>query len=384
VFFPFSPILSGTDEAARADVLPSQEDVMTRNIVVCLDGTGNEVKARGVTNVFKIVELLDLRDSAKQVVYYDPGVGTFAAPSAWTAVARKLSRLGGLALGHGLRQNLGEAYAFLMNTWQPGDKVFIFGFSRGAYTARALCGMLYRVGLLRPGGENLVPYAIRVYARRPGKDSNLRGPEGWDRMDRFADALSVRPKPDSLALPIEFLGVFDTVKATRFLGRDISWPYTDKLPNVRVVRHAVSIDEKRRPYEECLIPVPPPGKAPQVTETWFAGVHSDVGGGFNDHTELGKVTMRWMLEGAITEGLLVREQRVKHRYTLAEADASGLIHTMGWIWALARYRRRRIPVGARVHASIRTRMSTLPEYARKVPNRVMWDEDAWPFVSGTS
>ena len=357
---------------------------MGKNIVVCLDGTGNEVKARGATNIFKMVELLDLRDPEKQVVYYDPGVGTFAAPSAWTAVARRLSRLGGLALGHGLRQNLGEAYTFLMNSWRPGDKVFVFGFSRGAYTARALCGMLYRVGLLRPGSENLVPYAVRVYARSAGKDADLRLPEGWARMDRFAEALSVRPKPESLAFAVEYLGVFDTVKATRFLGRDIQWPYTNKLPNVRVVRHAVSIDEKRRPYEACLIPAPEPGTWPQVTETWFAGVHSDVGGGFDDHPELGKVAMRWMLEGAMTEGLLVRERRVRHRYTLAESDASGVVHTMGWMWAVARYRRRPVPAGARVHASVRTRMSTAPEYGRNLPDQVIWDEDAWPFGPMTS
>ncbi|MGW1758877.1 DUF2235 domain-containing protein [Streptomyces mirabilis] len=357
---------------------------MGKNIVVCLDGTGNEVKARGATNIFKIVELLDLRDPEKQVVYYDPGVGTFAAPSAWTAVARRISRLGGLALGHGLRQNLGEAYTYLMNSWQPGDKVFVFGFSRGAYTARALCGMLYRVGLLRPGCENLVPYALRVYARRPGKDSNLSLPEGWDRIDRFAEALSVRPRSDSLAFPVEYLGVFDTVKATRFLRRDIHWPYTNKLPNVRVVRHAVSIDERRRPYTECLIPLPEPGKIPEVTETWFAGVHSDVGGAFDDHPELGKVAMRWMLEGARTEGLLVREQRVRNRFTLAESDASGAVHKMGRMWAVARYRRRPVPAGARVHASVRTRMSTSPEYGQKLPESVIWDEDAWPFKPATS
>ena len=349
---------------------------MGRNIVVCLDGTGNEVKAGGATNVLKVVELLDLRDPAKQVVYYDPGVGTFAAPSAWTAAARRLSRMGGLALGHGLRQNLGEAYTFLMNTWQPGDMVFVFGFTRGAYTARAL---LYRLGLLRPGSDNLVPYVVRVYARRAGMDSDLRRPEGWDRMDRFANALSVRPRPDSVAFPVEFLGIFDTVKATRFLGRDISWPYTNKLPNVRVVRHAVSIDEKRRPYRECLVPLPPPGKAPQVTETWFAGVHSDVGGGFDDHPELGKVTLRWMLESPLAEGLLVREQRLNRRCALAESDASGTIHRMGWVWALARYRRRPVPAGARVHASVRTRIATSPEYARNVPDRVVWDQEAWPF-----
>jgi uncharacterized protein (DUF2235 family) len=129
---------------------------MSKNIVVCLDGTGNEVKARAVTNVFKVAQYVDLKDPAAQVLYYDPGVGTMPATGAWTFIGQKVSLLTGLALGHGMRQNIAEAYTYLMNTWQPGDKVFVFGFSRGAYTARALCGMLYRVGLLRPGSENLV------------------------------------------------------------------------------------------------------------------------------------------------------------------------------------------------------------------------------------
>jgi uncharacterized protein (DUF2235 family) len=348
---------------------------VAKNIVVCLDGTGNEVKAKGATNVFKIVELLELTDPSRQIVYYDPGVGTFAAPSAHGRAERGLSRLGGLALGHGIRQNLGEAYTFLMNNWQPGDKVFVFGFSRGAYTARALCGMLYRVGLLRPGSENLIPYAVRVYARRPGKNSNLTAPEGWDRMDRFAEALAVRPKPDSLAFPVDYLGVFDTVKATRFLGRDIRWPYTNQLPNVRVVRHAVSIDEKRRPYRECLIPVPPAGQAPQVNETWFAGVHSDVGGGFDDDPELGRVTMRWMVTGAVAEGMLIRRQRYGRRFPLSDSDALGRIHKMGWKWAFALYRRRLVPAGARVHASVRARIAKDPKYAGRIPADVTWDEE---------
>jgi uncharacterized protein (DUF2235 family) len=176
---------------------------MAKNILICLDGSGNEVKAKAVTNVFKVAEYADLKDPSAQVLYYDPGVGTMAAPSAWTSIAQKISLLGGLALGHGIRQNIAEAYTYLMNTWQPGDKVFIFGFSRGAYTARALCGMLYRVGLLRPGSENLVPYAVRVYARNPGKDSDLAQPEGWDRMDRFSEALAVRTEGDRRSFPIE-------------------------------------------------------------------------------------------------------------------------------------------------------------------------------------
>ncbi|MEV6850661.1 DUF2235 domain-containing protein [Actinoplanes sp. NPDC051411] len=341
-----------------------------KNIVICLDGTGNEVKARGATNVLKIVELLAPIDPARQTVYYDPGVGTFAAPSAWSLAARRLSVLGGLALGHGIRQNLGEAYGYLMRTWQPGDQVFVFGFSRGAYTARALCGMLYRVGLLRPGSDNLIPYAVRVYARQPGKDSDLRRTEGWRRMDRFAGALSIRPDGRSLAFPIRYLGLFDTVKATHVIGRDIHWPYTTKLPNVRTIRHAVSIDEKRRPYRESLIP--------RGDETWFAGVHSDIGGGFDDGPELGRITMRWVMDGAVAEGLLVDPALYEKRYRLTEADAAGPVHRMGWKWAFALQRRRPIPPGARIHGSVRERLRTQPGYAAKLPPDPVWNDEAWP------
>jgi uncharacterized protein (DUF2235 family) len=350
---------------------------MGKNIVVCLDGTGNEIKARGVSNVVKIVEMLELRDPTIQIVYYDPGVGTFAAPGAWSFPARGLSRLGGLALGHGMRQNLGEAYTFLMNTWQPGDKVFVFGFSRGAYTARALCGMVYRVGLMRLGSENLVPYALRVYARRAGSDSDLDRDEGWKLMDRFANALSIRPNPRSLALPIEFVGLFDTVRATQFLGRDFHWPYTNQLPNVTTVRHAVSIDEKRRPYRESLV-TGVPGKQPAISETWFAGVHSDIGGAFETHPEAGRITLRWMVDGAAAAGLQFRDRMVAHRARPEAADAGKPVNRMGWVWFLAGTRRRLIPGGARLHSSVRDRMALDPTYRPKLPDDVVWDDGSWP------
>ena len=111
---------------------------MPRNIVICLDGTNNQLKAAINTNVVRLFAMLDLDEPSRQVGYYDPGVGTFSSPSAWTPPARTLSRLAGLAFGAGLRQNLGEAYTYLVEHYRPGDLIFVFGFSGGAYTARAL------------------------------------------------------------------------------------------------------------------------------------------------------------------------------------------------------------------------------------------------------
>jgi T6SS, Phospholipase effector Tle1-like, catalytic domain len=245
-----------------------------KSIVVCLDGTGNQLKARGSTNVVRFFELLELGDPAAQVAYYDPGVGTFSAHGAWTPAARSISRVLGLAIGSGMRENLGEAYRYLLGAWEPGDRLSIFGFSRGAFTARALAGMLYRVGLLRPGCENLVQYAVNVYARNRGRDADLSGDEGWKRIDRFSAAFA-RTTNRSRAVPITFMGIWDSVKAASIFGRDLAWPYTRQLPNVATVWHAVSIDEQRRPYREYL--VEPKGDRPVLNETWFAGVHSDVG-----------------------------------------------------------------------------------------------------------
>lgn len=142
---------------------------MSRRIVICLDGTGNQVGAHHPTNVVKLYGMLATENPGRQLLYYDPGVGTLSAATARGPLSRRLSRLTGLAFGTGLRTNLAEAYTYLMRHWEPGDAVYVFGFSRGAYTARALVGMLNKPGLMRPGAENLVPYAVAKYAFKIGR-----------------------------------------------------------------------------------------------------------------------------------------------------------------------------------------------------------------------
>ncbi|WP_395308321.1 DUF2235 domain-containing protein [Mycobacterium sp. AMU20-3851] len=358
-----------------------------KNIVICLDGTSNEVKAKAVTNVFKIVELLDLQDPDRQRVYYDPGVGTLPAPGAWSGVAKRVSVLAGLALGRGIRQNIAEAYTYLMRTWEPGDQIFVFGFSRGAYTARALCGLLRTVGLLRPGSENLVPYAIRVYARNP-RDADLSGAEGWDRINRFAGALALQTPGATVSCPVRYLGVFDTVKATSFIGPDFKWPWTRRLANVQTVRHAVSIDERRRPYQPYLLTFPPAGQAyPQMEEVWFAGIHSDIGGGFPDNPELGDISMRWVLDGAVDAGLHIRDDEYARRYTLVESDARVPISRMSWGGRLAGAApigsRRAVPADAVMHGSVGIRCDADDAYRRCLPESVTFlDRGAWTGVPG--
>jgi uncharacterized protein (DUF2235 family) len=133
---------------------------MTRNLVICCDGTSNRFGERN-TNVVRVVQCLARSES--QLAYYDPGVGTIPAAGALTWLQHRLSTLAGLAFGAGLERNVEEAYCWLMDWWEPEDRVFLFGFSRGAYTVRILAGMLHTVGLLEKGAYNLVPYAFDLY-----------------------------------------------------------------------------------------------------------------------------------------------------------------------------------------------------------------------------
>ncbi|MFD3996030.1 DUF2235 domain-containing protein [Streptomyces sp. NPDC058548] len=346
---------------------------MGKNIVVCLDGTGNQLKARSNTNVVNLYEMLDLSDPTAQIAYYDPGVGTFSAAGAWTVPARKLSRLLGLAFGAGLKENLAESYTYLMHHYEPGDRIYLFGFSRGAYTARALAGLLKAVGLLRPGSENLVPYAISVYAKnRDWTDDD------WKQLHQFAGAFS-RKVDDRTGIPVHFMGLWDSVKAAGLLRWNLRWLFTRRIPNVGRVRHAVSIDEKRRPYEEYLVlpPEEPGARGPLIEEAWFAGVHSDVGGTFDDDPRLPTVALKWIVDGALDADLLLKKKAYAKHLTLDAGHALGTVHRMGAVWALLTYRPRRVPSGAQVHESVRLRIEKDAEYARRIPDGVIWTDREW-------
>ncbi|WP_371664182.1 DUF2235 domain-containing protein [Streptomyces sp. NBC_00280] len=353
---------------------------MAKNLVICLDGTGNQLRAKGNTNVVRLYEMLDLSDPARQIAYYDPGVGTFSAAGAWTPVGRRLSKLFGLALGSGIRVNLAEAYTYLMRHYEPGDHIYVFGFSRGAYTARALTGMLKAIGLLRPGLENLVPYAVSVYARNKTFTA-----DDWAQLHRFAGTFSIKVEART-GIPVEYLGIWDSVKAAGILCWNLRWPHTRQVPNALRVRHAVSIDEKRTPYREYLVT---PGERPtlpdSVEQVWFAGVHSDVGGTFEDDPRLATIALKWVVDGALApdgKGLLLKPGAYRREVTVDLKDALGKVHRMGWVWALLTYRRRRLPPHARVHASVLARVDEFQEYGSRIPETAVPADEDWLTARG--
>lgn len=259
---------------------------MGKNIALFCDGTGNQFGNRN-SNVVKLF-VAARKNEGGQVAYYDPGVGTFGLSEAlfeWQKVPAKVL---GLAFGWGITRNIEEAYAFLMRHYVPGDRVYLFGFSRGAYAARALAGMIRAVGLLHPQHENLIEYATRLYQNVPeGDDTATAGFFGLQ--DRFREQFSQD-------CPIHFMGLWDTVKSVGWFGSPVKLPYTASNPTVACVRHAISLDERRCFFRQNLWH---PSDGQDVKQVWFAGVHSDVGGGYREpESALAKLSLEWMAREA--------------------------------------------------------------------------------------
>ncbi|OKK11908.1 hypothetical protein AMK16_32625 [Streptomyces sp. CB00455] len=357
-----------------------------RNLVLCLDGTNNEPET-GTTNVGRMYDLAVKDD--RQLVYYDPGVGTMGARGAVTPWGRKVTRWAGLVAGFGVKDNLEEAYTFLMRNYRKGDRIFVFGFSRGAYTARALTGMLRTVGLLRPGTENLVPYAVKLYAQAGEESPTKEQRSEYFRLRReFARQFGNPdfPNPfDTGRRQVHFLGVWDTVKSVGWLNwkariEQARWPFTAKITNVGTARHALAIDERRRPYEEYRFNADAVAQSRgHYQEMWFAGVHSDVGGQYRDDHGLSDTAFAWMTEEAESFGLRVDPQAyrrlldVGHGEKLPDERALGTLHTNEKAWRLlGGWRERPIRPGDRVHPSVRYRIEATADndrpYAPSVPS----------------
>jgi uncharacterized protein (DUF2235 family) len=278
----------------------------TRNLVLFCDGTSNEVK-QNLTNVLKLYRICEKDDD--QLVFYDPGIGTIGLADDWGRFRQSLNAFFGLATGWGLDENILDAYACLCRVWREGDRIFMFGFSRGAYTARAVAGLVHLIGILRPEQLNLIRYALTAY-KRSATDNSLE------------IAWQFRRVIDGRRAPIHFLGVWDTVASVivprrdRFYLPGLSFlPYTKNNPSVRIFRQAAAIDERRSMFRllrwgdgQMFRPDPfgDPGIPQDQRNVWFAGDHSDVGGGYAEaESQPAKFALRWMAQEAAAQGLRI-------------------------------------------------------------------------------
>lgn len=272
---------------------------MPRKLIICCDGTANELKS-DPTNVLKLA-LAATKDES-QSVYYHPGLGTRAPAGLFTRIGRWVARVAGKGFGYGLKADIADVYTFLMDEYRVGDEIHIFGFSRGAYTARALVALLWQYGLMARGNHATVPYAIDLLWSCHGLSPGDLLSKCFKRADDFRATLSVAP------CRIHFLGVWDTVSSVGWVANPLSLPFTHKLPGVSIVRHAVSIDERRAFFRTNLMQLDP---ARDAQEVWFPGVHCDVGGGYPEsQSQLAKVALEWMIEQAREAGMAFDEARL--------------------------------------------------------------------------
>jgi len=249
---------------------------MKKNIVLLFDGTGNK-PGKNNTNVVKSAELILNNKDEGQITFYDPGVGISNKTTPFNHYLRsKIGIFFGKTFGYGVINNIAQGYKFLMQNFEPNDRVYILGFSRGAFTARKTADVLAKYGLLNQGSENLLHSMLKAYLS--GKKPTLF----WQNMTRCC-------------VP-HFIGVWDTVSS---LGYILSKKFTNNIlhPKIIYACHALSIDEKRKHFapwlwdEELCCP------NQKILQVWFPGVHSDVGGWYKE-AGLSDIALKWMLLNA--------------------------------------------------------------------------------------
>jgi Uncharacterized conserved protein len=325
-----------------------------RNLVVLCDGTGNELGGAlsvdaGDIRISNVLKLYRIAEKGKsQLVYYSAGVGTIGRVDFVYRWKQKFLGVLGLATGYGLDENVVGAYRFLAENWQEGDNIYLFGFSRGAWTARVLAGLIHLIGLVRPSQLNMCDNALATYKRAARED---KLPIAW----HFARVVGSRFPT------IHFVGVWDTVASVLVPRSDRMWipsletlPYTKANPSVRIFRHALALDERRRMFRVAAWAQPqfyvanrfhPNYVAEQnIEQRWFPGVHSDIGGGYPEReSALSKQPLIWMIEEAKKFGFRITVANLqkfaygqrggKQEHCYSEPDSAGPMHrslTLGW------------------------------------------------------
>jgi uncharacterized protein (DUF2235 family) len=395
------------------EIDPSPASRKGKNILIFCDGTGNKFiddsEAHGSnSNVVKLYSTMKI--DSEQVAYYHPGVGTAGDPSAKSWLARQWSVVKGLAFAWGFKDNVLDAYRYLMETYKDGDRVYMFGFSRGSYTVRALGGLLDGYGLLCKGNEGHLPYAWNEYVGQHD-DRKLHHVEPNKRFKETFAHKNFR---------IHFMGIWDTVSSVGWVTTPLRLYSVAHNPIIDIGRHAISIDEHRCFYRDnlwtgadrsLLIKHPLSANLPQpgqdLLQLWFAGVHSDIGGSYpRKECVLSNIALDWLMREATKAGAAtlpemrelvmgvtvpptgdpLLDQKIEDLKSLYERPVESKVHKslrgLWWLLELLPHRyydkddgkenwrtplgmRRRIPRGAFIHSSVKERMKEHADYKPK-------------------
>jgi uncharacterized protein (DUF2235 family) len=365
---------------------------MAKNVVICCDGTGNEIETQ-FTNVLRLFHIL-VHDTPEQQTFYLPGVGTMEAPGISTFIGRRGSIIVGQATGLGIYTNVERVLSFVMRNYNSleGDRLFLFGFSRGAYTLQIVASLLHMWGLFRKGTEHVVPYAIKFSSQIGSKD---------DVQQRYKSCAEIFKQTFSRCVcPIHFMGMWDSVSSVGGpLSDPVGMPYIRYNPSIQNGRHAVAIDERRAFFRSELWQGPDASDQ-DIKQVWFPGVHADIGGGYPEaESGLSKITLQWMIKEAVAKELLVDSNRCetilgKQGGDYIPPNPDGEIHdSLKSFWKAAEFlpkrvwsadfgrmlrmnggRWRTLPPGSMVHESVYQRgggnYARRLEVARRLPMEV--------------
>ncbi len=279
---------------------------MPKNIVVFSDGTGQEGGKKYNTNVYKLFNMIEDRTS-EQIAFYDRGLGT-----GWRKIAGNVS-------GMGISKNIMECYEFIFQNYTAGDRIYLFGFSRGAATVRSLSGFIHLFGILPKSRIDLIRQAYKIY----------RISDSEKRENKAREFIN---KNHTMWCRVTFLGVWDTVAALGVPSKSIDL-ILDKLPflrhkfhnfhlspSVENAYHALAIDDERLTFHPVLWE--PKKKSYQdMKQVWFCGAHTDVGGGYKEQ-ELSSIPLVWMMQMAVKHGLRIYPE---HKVEINQ-DINGILH----------------------------------------------------------
>lgn len=266
-----------------------------KRIIICADGTWNrpedKVGTDFPTNVMKYANAIKpiASEGTEQVVFYDWGLGSYHDENTAGAI------------GTGIDKNIKDNYRFIVQNYAPGDEIFLFGFSRGAYTVRSLCGLINNCGILKRKHAKWIETAYRKMYRSKKESRKPEAHEAIDFRDKYSHA----------SRKINFVGVWDTVGALgiplgifKELNENKYSFHNDKIgPNVKVARHALSIDELRKPFKPTIWKE---RAGVDLKQVWFAGVHADIGGSYKPDDRgmtLSDTALEWMMNESKQHGI---------------------------------------------------------------------------------
>jgi uncharacterized protein (DUF2235 family) len=353
-----------------------------KNIVICADGTWNRPEEdldRDVpSNVLKVARAIAPVSAAgiEQVVFYDWGLGSYH--DGFTAGA----------LGKGINKNIQDCYLFIVQNYNLGDKLYFFGFSRGAFTVRSLAGFMNNCGILKQCDGHLCAEAFKIY-----KDPKIHPDDEFSRQWRNehsvrADIDQVSPSERSAYSAdghpkVHFIGVWDTVGALgvplsvlSFLNKEHMFHDNKIGPNIVTARHALAIDERRDDFRPTVWKQRPEVNIEQV---WFAGCHSDIGGGCpsdKDGTRLSDYPLKWITDEATGKGLSFSAHLASG---MKSKPTSRLNESYEGKWLLAGQHKRAVLAYLKIHQSVKDRYEADPKYrpdrlVQRVESDTGWGE----------